>query len=188
MPTLWRCCCHTQQRSPLHGTTMVLGDSTGSSPHMVLSPKSIWARACLTAVLKSSKGKEGSGWEVVTKRSANTNGLCQLLTSLLCSPRWQTALQVNRHPLHLSRSLRRGLGCQPTTEDCLQLPLPSYWVGRNNHWAVIAVLLQKLKQNVKMMGNKLFPAKRAREGRGREGKGREGGGLLSLPDEQDMSG
>lgn len=139
---------------------------------MVLSPKSIWARACLTEVLKSWKGKEGSGWEVVIKRSAKTNGLSQLLTSLLCSPRWQTALQVNGHPLHLSRSLHRGLGRQPTTEDCLQLLLPSYWVRRNNHWAVIAVLLQKLKQNGKMMGNKRFPSKRAREGTGREGRGR----------------
>lgn len=152
MPMLWRCCCPTRQ-SPLCGTTTALGDSTGRSPRVVLRPKSISVRACLTKALKSLKGKEGSSWEVVIKEERQ-DGLCQLLTSLLCSPRWQTGLQVNRHPLHLSRSPRKGLGCQPTTEDCLQLPLPSYWVGRNNHWAVIAVLLQKLKQNRKMSDGK----------------------------------
>lgn len=50
--------------------------------------------------------REGRQWlrRLWTRRSAKTNGLCQLLTSLLCSPRWQTGLQVNRHCLHLSRS------------------------------------------------------------------------------------
>lgn len=107
----------------------------------------------------------------MTKRNVGANGLCQLLTSLLLSLRGQTGQQVNRHPLHPSRRPHGGLGCQPTTEDCLQLPLPGHGVGRNNHWAFLAVLLQRLKQNGKTSDGKetVF----YKEGRG---GGRRGGG------------
>lgn len=69
MPMLWRCCCPTRQ-SPLCGTTTALGDSTGSSPRVVLRPKSSCVRAFLTKVLKSLKGKEGGAERLWPRRSA----------------------------------------------------------------------------------------------------------------------